>query len=103
ERAAQAGDWDSAVEYFRTATQENPDRAEYKIALERATYAAAAAHAHRGRKAEDEGRLDEALREYRRASELDTSNRQVAAKAGGRAKTNRERVEAGQPRAEDAR
>src|SRR5687767_15362012 len=64
ERAARAGDWDSAVEYFRTAAQENPDRAEYKIALERATYAAAAAHGDRARKAEEEGRLDEALREY---------------------------------------
>ena len=60
ENAARAGDWDAAVEYFRTASQENPDKAEYKIALERATYSAAAAHADRGRKAEEEGRLDDA-------------------------------------------
>ena len=46
--------------------QDDPDRAEYKIALERATFAAAALHADRARKAEEEGRLDEALREYRR-------------------------------------
>ena len=97
ERAAQAGEWDSAVEYFRTATQENPDRGEYKIALERATYAAAAAHADRARKAEEEGRLDEALREYRRASELDATNRQVAAKAAELERVIRERIEAARP------
>jgi general secretion pathway protein D len=97
ERAARAGDWDSAVEYYRTAAQENPDRAEYKIALERATYSAAAAHADRGRKAEEEGRVDEALREYRRATELDATNRQVAAKAAELERVIRERIEAARP------
>ncbi|HYU78936.1 MAG TPA: secretin N-terminal domain-containing protein [Vicinamibacterales bacterium] len=100
ERAARVGDWDAAVEYFRTAVQENPDRAEYKIALERATFAAAGVHADRGRKAEDEGRLEDALREYRKASELDPSNRQVSAHAGEIERTIRERVEAARPRPE---
>src|SRR5690606_686506 len=81
ERAARAGDLDAAVEYYRQAVQEDPDRAEYKIAYERATFAAAAMHADRGRKAEEEGRLEEALREYRRAIDLDPTNRQVAARA----------------------
>jgi Flp pilus assembly secretin CpaC len=98
ERAARQGDWDTAVEYYRQAIQDDPDRAEYKIAYERATFAAAAAHADRGRKAEEEGRLDEALREYRRASELDSSNRQVAAKAGEIERILRERLEASRPR-----
>src|SRR5262245_20255776 len=77
ETAARAGDWDAAVDYYRQAVQDDPDRAEYKVVLERATFAAAAMHADRGRKAEEEGRLEEALREYRRSSELDPSNRQV--------------------------
>jgi Flp pilus assembly secretin CpaC len=98
ERAARAGDWDAAVEYFRQAVQGDPDRAEYKIALERATFAASAAHADRARKAESEGRLDEAVREYRRASELDPSNRQVAAKAAEVERIIRERIEASQPK-----
>jgi type II secretory pathway component HofQ len=98
ERAARQGDWDTAVEYYRQAVQDDPDRAEYKIAYERATFAAAAAHADRARKAEEEGRLEEALREYRRASELDSSNRQVAAKAGEIERTLRDRLEASRPR-----
>ena len=35
ESAARAGDWDAAVEYYRRAVQEAPDRSDYKIALER--------------------------------------------------------------------
>jgi general secretion pathway protein D len=100
ERAARAGDWDAAVEYYRQAMQDDPDRAEYKIAYERATLAASAVHTDRARKAEAEGRLEEALREYRRASELDTSNRQVAAKASEIERLLIERVEASRPRPE---
>ncbi len=100
ERAARAGDWDAAVEYFRTAVQENPDRAEYKISLERATFVAASTHADRGRKAEEEGRTEDALREYRRTAELDPSNRQVASKAADLERTIRERIEASRPRPE---
>ena len=100
ENAARVGDWDAAVEYYRQAIQDDPDRAEYKIAYERATFAAAAQHADRGRKAEQEGRLDEALREYRRATELDSSNRQVAAKVGEIERALRERLDAQRPRPE---
>ena len=100
ERAARAGDWDAAVEYFRVAVQQDPDRADYKIALERATFAAATAHGDRARKAEEEGRIDDALREYRRASELDPSNRQSAAKAADLERIIRERIEAQRPRPE---
>src|SRR5688572_6171247 len=98
EVAARAGDWDAAVEYYRQAVQDDPDRAEYKIALERATFAASAGHADRARRAEAEGRLDEALREYRRASELDGTNRQVAAKASELERFIRDRIEASRPR-----
>jgi tetratricopeptide (TPR) repeat protein len=100
ERAARAGDWDSAVEYYRQAMQDNPDRPEYKIALERATFTASGIHADRARKAEEEGRLDEALREYRKASELDATNRQVAIKASEIERTIRDRVEAARPKPE---
>jgi general secretion pathway protein D len=98
ERAAREGDWDVAVEYYRQAVQDDPDRAEYKIAYERATFAASAAHADRGRKAEVEGRLDEALKEYRRAADLDSSNRNAAAKASELEQILRDRLEAARPR-----
>jgi general secretion pathway protein D len=98
ERASSAGDWDAAVEYYRQAVQDDPDRAEYKIAYERAMLNASVYHTDLARKAEAEGRLDDALREYRRASELDVSNRQVAAKAAELERMIRERIEATRPR-----
>jgi type II secretory pathway component HofQ len=100
EQAAHKGDWDQAVEYYRQAVQDDPDRADYKIAYERATFAAANLHLDRARKAEEEARLDEALREYRRAVELDSTNRQAAAKAGEIEKVLRDRLEASRPRPE---
>ena len=36
ESAARSGDWDSAVTHYRRAVQAEPNRAEFKIALERA-------------------------------------------------------------------
>jgi general secretion pathway protein D len=98
ERAARAGDWDAAVEYYRQAVQDDPDRAEYKIAFERATFAAATAHADRAKRAEEEGRLEEALRAYRRAADLDPTNRQAAAKASEIERIIRDRIEAARPR-----
>ena len=40
QRAAQVGDWDAAVEHYRQALQEDPDRADFQIALERAMLSA---------------------------------------------------------------
>ena len=36
ESATRAGDWDTAVEHYRRAVQDNPGRIDYRIALERA-------------------------------------------------------------------
>ena len=78
---ARAGDWDGAVAEYTKAVQENPDHAEYKIALERATQTAAREHIGRAHELEQKDQLDLALIEYRRALELDASNRLAAAKA----------------------
>ena len=80
ENAARAGDWDAAVEYYRRAVQESPDRSDYKIALERAMINASHQHLNQAQLAEARGELEEALREYRRASDYDPPNRQLAAK-----------------------
>ncbi len=98
QRAAHAQQWDEAVEHYRQALQGSPDRPEYKIALERAMQEAAAAHVTRARSLEAAGQPDEALREYRKASELDPSNRSIAARAGELDRELRERLEASRPR-----
>lgn len=100
ERAAKAGDWDTAVEYFRRAVQDYPDKVEYKIALERAMFSAAGMHQDRARRAEADGRLDEAVREFRKALEYDPANRDMAAHTAALERTIRERIEAAQPKPE---
>jgi type II secretory pathway component GspD/PulD (secretin) len=78
--AARAGNWDVAVEQYRQALQQKPNDATYRISLERAMQSASIAHLDQARVFEARGQLDDALREYRRASEYDPPNRQVAGK-----------------------
>ena len=94
ENAARAGDWDAAVEYYRKAVQEAPDRTDYKIALERAMINASHEHLNQAQLAEARGELEEALREYRRASDFDPPNRQLAAKVQEIERRIREQYEA---------
>jgi general secretion pathway protein D len=98
ERAARAGDWDAAVEYYRQAVQGRPNSPEYNIALERAMLNASRLHLDQARVFEAQGQLEDALREYRRASEFDPPNRQVAAKALEIERRIRDEAEAAQPR-----
>ena len=49
EAAGKAGDWEAAVGFYRQALDENPDRADYKIALERAMLAASGMYAERAK------------------------------------------------------
>ena len=98
ESAARAGDWDGAVEHYRRAVQAEPGRPDYKIALERASISASLRHLDQARIFEARGQLDEALREYRRASELDPPNRQVASKVLEVEHRRREEAEASQPK-----
>ena len=97
-RAAQAGDWDTAVSFYRQAVQREPNRADYTIALERAMLSASRVHLDQAQVFEARGQLEEALREYRRASEFDPPNRQVAAKALEIERRMRDEAEAAQPR-----
>jgi general secretion pathway protein D len=78
DEAARAGDWDAAVQYYRRAVQENPDRPEHKIALERAQEAASVAHTSRAKALEEKGDLDGAIAEYKRAVEFHPANRQAS-------------------------
>ena len=92
--AAREGNWDAAVEYYRRALQEDPDRAEYRIALERAMLSAARYHAAAAVELEALGDLPGALRAYRRAYELDPSNEPAGVKIANLQQTLRERAEA---------
>lgn len=97
EGAARVGNWDTAVEHYRRAVQEDPDNPAYRIALERAMISASVAHLDQARIFEARGQLDDALREYRRASEFDPPNRQVAAKVLELERRLRDLMEAQRP------
>ena len=92
--AARAGNWDAAVEYYRQAVQEGDDRPEYRIALERTMLSAARHHDALAAALEAQGDLSGALREYRRAYELDPSNGQAGVKIANLQQTLREQIEA---------
>jgi general secretion pathway protein D len=98
EAAGRAGDWEAAVGFYRQALENDPDRPDYQIALERARLAAAAMYQERGRQFEEAGQLEEALRAYRKAQEFEPSNRQLSARAAQIDRTLRDRIEAATPR-----
>ena len=96
--AGKRNDWDAAVAHYREAVQDDPDRPEYRIALERAMLEAAVIHAAAGKDFEEKGQLDAAVREYKRASEYDPANRQLAAKAAELDRKILDAIEASRPR-----
>jgi general secretion pathway protein D len=96
--ATKKGDLDGAVAFYRTASQEAPDNANYKIALERAQLAASRAHLDKAKQFEEQDQLEAARGEYQLASEYDPSNRQAAAKVIALDQAIRQRVEAARPR-----
>jgi type II secretory pathway component GspD/PulD (secretin) len=98
QEAARNGDWDTAVQEYTKAVQEAPDKPEYKIQLERAMQTAAQTHISRARELEEKDQLDAALIAYKKAVDLDSTNRLAAAKVAELEKTIRDRIEATRPR-----
>ena len=94
EQLALAGDWDSAVVYFTKAVQENPDRPEYKILLERAMQSASNGHMDKAKVFEEAGDLENALLEYKKALEFAPSNAQASHRRSELERMLRERAEA---------
>ena len=94
EAAARGGNWDAAVEYYRLAVRDEPDRPEYRIALERAMLNASRVHLAAAREREAAGDLSGALAEYRQAYALDASNGEAGAKIANLQQALRERIEA---------
>jgi type II secretory pathway component GspD/PulD (secretin) len=96
--AARAGDWDAAVEQYRRALQQDPQNVQYRIAYERANLSAAGIHIDAARLAEARGQLDQALMEFRRASEYDPANRAIAGKVLDLERKIRDQIEQSRPR-----
>ena len=97
EGAARGGDWDTAVVHFRRAVQEDPGNVDYQIALERAMINASVQHLDQARVLEAREQFEDALREYRRASRHDPSNRQISGKVGEIERRIRDMAEAARP------
>jgi len=74
ERAARAGDWDAAVVSYQRALQEDPGRADVRIALERTKLRAIWGHLDTARDLEARDELTAALAEYHQALTYDPSN-----------------------------
>lgn len=100
QEAAKAGDWDAAVGFYRQALQDDPDRPDYKIALERAMLAASQMYVSRAREFEAANQPEEALRAYRKALEFEPANRPLALRAAELERMLRDRLEASAPRPE---
>ena len=96
-RSAEERDWDTAVEYYQRALQDDPDRPEYRIGLQRAMINPTIEHIAAGRAFENQQELSAAFREYRAGAELDPSNSEVSARAVSLERTLRERIEAARP------
>jgi len=80
EQEADRGNWDAAVAYYRQAVEDDPDNVEYQIELERALFQASQQHEAIGRELREAGDVEQAVREYQLAVQLDPGN-QVAVTA----------------------
>jgi tetratricopeptide (TPR) repeat protein len=94
EVAARAGDWDAAVAYYTKAVQADPDRPDYKIALERSMQAASNFHLDKARELDRKGELEDALVEYRRVLEYAPGNSHAITRRGELERLSREKAEA---------
>jgi general secretion pathway protein D len=97
QQAADKGDWDAAVAYYRAALATDPGRIDARIALQRASAAASAEHMTRARELEEQEQWSAAAAEYRLAADLDSANIFAAAKAGAIERRLREEAEALRP------
>jgi general secretion pathway protein D len=73
-KAADAQDYDAAVDYYAKASKADPHNANYKIGLNQARFEAGQEHVHRGYKLREKGDLQGAVSEFQRATVLDPSS-----------------------------
>ncbi len=66
--------YEAAFDFYRQAYEQKPRDLAYRSAYERTRFLAAASHVHRGQLLRDAGKLQEALGEFQKASEIDSSS-----------------------------
>ena len=98
EAAANRGDWDTAVAYYRQALSREPGRIEIRVALQRAMREAATVHVARARTLEEQEQWAGAAAEYRLAAELEPSNALAINKAAEIERKMRDLREAAMPK-----
>jgi general secretion pathway protein D len=74
QKAETRQNYEEAYTYFKQAYDEHPEMTEYRSAFERTKFLAASAHVHRGQILRDQGRLDEAMKEFQLAAMIDSSS-----------------------------
>ncbi len=73
-RAEALHDYDTALDYYNKALQTSPNSTEYQLKAARARFEAAQWHVDQGRRIRDQGSLDLALAEFRKAQMIDPSS-----------------------------
>jgi len=66
--------YEAAFDFYRGAYEQKPRDLAYRTAYERTRFLAAASHVHRGQLLRDAGKLQEALAEFQKAGEIDSSS-----------------------------
>ena len=65
--------YESAYDFYKQAYDLKPKDLRYRAAFERSRFLAASSHVHRGQKLRDDGNMDEAVAEFRKALDIDPS------------------------------
>jgi general secretion pathway protein D len=66
--------YEQAYDYYKQAYELKPKDILYRASYERTRFLAGASHVHRGQLLRDAGRLDEAMAEFRKATEIDSAS-----------------------------
>src|SRR5580658_2435080 len=74
EHAEKKNDYDTAYQAYKKAHDSSPSDPKYMAAYLRMRFYASSQHIHAGQTLRDEGKEEEALTEYRLASQIDPSN-----------------------------
>jgi general secretion pathway protein D len=72
--AEKKNDYDAAYEAYKLAHERKPNDPKYMAAYLRMRFYAAGQHIHEGEKMRDDGKLQEALADFRLAAQIDSSN-----------------------------
>jgi general secretion pathway protein D len=65
--------YESAYDFYKQAYDLKPKDLRYRASFERSRFLAASSHVHRGQKLRDDGNMDDAVAEFRKALDIDPS------------------------------